>query len=182
RAEDAGSTTVVVRVGAGQRIALETDPGQGDPSAPPRIAALPPGGTSSGLPMLPDAATWMLPDLELVRAGAIGADRLHPLVATALAPGLPQGPAAPPRAWDPAAGPRIVDCRGARHRIGLVDGALAALDHEPAETRREELLAALTGTPLPCFQAIDEAHRRPECLPDIRERLNHGDAAGALAV
>ncbi|MFJ4273359.1 hypothetical protein ACIP29_22700 [Streptomyces coelicoflavus] len=181
-AEDTGSTTVVVRVGAGQRIALETGPGEGDPSAPPRIAALPPGGPSSGLPMLPDAATWMLPDLELVRAGAIGADRLHPLVATALAPGRRPVPAAPPRAWDPAAGPRIVDCRGARHRIGLVDGALAALDHDPAETRREELLAALTGTPLPCFQAIDEAHRRPECLPDIRERLNHGDTAGALAV
>ncbi|WP_345964036.1 hypothetical protein ABDE16_32065 [Streptomyces sp. BRB040] len=182
RAEDTGSTTVVVRIGAGQRIALEAGPGEGDPPAPPRIAALPPGGTSSGLPMLPDAATWMLPDLELVRAGAIGADRLHPLVATALAPDRRRVPAAPPRSWDPATGPRIVDCRGARHRIGLVDGALAALDHDPAETRREELLAALTGTPLPCFQAIDEAHRRPECLPDIRERLNHGDTAGALAV
>jgi hypothetical protein len=55
------------------------------------------------------------------------------------------------------------------------------LDHDPAEIRREELLAALTGTPLPCLQAIDEAHRRPECLPEIRARLDHGDTAGALA-
>lgn len=182
RAEDTGSTTVVVRVGAGRRLALETGADERDVSAPPRVAALPTGGVPSALPVLPDAATWVLPDLELIRAGAIDAGRLHPLVAPALSPGPAPAPAAPPRAWDPAAGPRIVDCRGARHRIGLVDGALAALDHDPAETRREELLAALTGTPLPCFQAVDEAHRRPECLPDIRERLNHGDTAGALAV
>jgi hypothetical protein len=52
----------------------------------------------------------------------------------------------------------------------------------PAEIRREELLVALTGTPLPCLQAIDEAHRRPDCLTGVRERLDHGDTAGALAV
>jgi hypothetical protein len=63
-----------------------------------------------------------------------------------------------------------------------VDGVLAPLDHDPAEIRREELLVALTGTPLPCLQAIDEAHRRPDCLPGVRERLDHGDIAGALAV
>jgi hypothetical protein len=75
-----------------------------------------------------------------------------------------------------------VECRGARHRIGLVDGVLAPLDHDPEEIRREELLVALTGTPLPCLQAIDEAHRRPHCLDGVRERLVHGDLAGALAV
>lgn len=140
---------------------------------------MPTGGAVSALPVLPDASTWVLPDLELVRAGAIETHRLHPQVASALVPG--QVPGARHRTPDPVAGPRVVDCRGARHRIGLVDGVLAALDHDPAEIRREELLAALTGTPLPCFQVIDEAHRRPECLPDIRERLNHGDTAGALA-
>ncbi|MFF0587738.1 hypothetical protein ACFYWD_17365 [Streptomyces sp. NPDC003781] len=176
-AEGTGTATVVVRVGAGRRLALEVAAAGPHPSAP-RIVAAPAGGASSALPVLPDAATWVLPDLELVRAGAIEADRLHPLVAPALVPG--HVPAAP-RTPDPVSGPRTVDCRGARHRIGFVDGALSALDHDPAEVRREELLAALTGTPLPCFQAIDEAHRRPECLPDIRERLNHGDTAGALA-
>lgn len=75
-----------------------------------------------------------------------------------------------------------MECRGAEHRIGLVDGVLAALDHDPAEVRREKLLVALTGTPLPCLQAIDEAHRRPDCLVGVRERLVHGDTAGALAV
>lgn len=75
-----------------------------------------------------------------------------------------------------------MECRGAQHRIGLVDGVLAPLDHDPAEIRREELLAALTGTPLPCLRAIDEAHRHPDCLSGVRERLDHGDIAGALAV
>ncbi len=75
-----------------------------------------------------------------------------------------------------------MECRGEQHRIGLVEGVLAPLDHDPAEVRREELLVALTGTPLPCLQAIDEAHRRPDCLTGVRERLDHGDIAGALAV
>ncbi|MFE3939952.1 hypothetical protein ACFXPJ_40960, partial [Streptomyces goshikiensis] len=59
---------------------------------------------------------------------------------------------------------------------------LAPLDHDPAEIRREELLVALTGTPLPCLQVIDAAHRRPDCLAGVRERLGHGDTAGALAI
>ncbi|MFB7654386.1 MULTISPECIES: hypothetical protein [unclassified Streptomyces] len=185
-----GARGVVVRIGAGRWLVLEPDPdpdtgadGRGALGAL-RIGSAPTrGGALSALPVLPDAATWVPPDLELVRAGAIGAGQLHPLVAPALLPD--HGPALPPPPSFPgpalSAGPRVVDCRGARHRIGLVDGVLAALDHDPAEIRREELLAALTGTPLPCLQVIDEAHRRPECLPDIRERLDHGDTAGALA-
>ena len=82
---------------------------------------------------------------------------------------------------DPAGQPRLVECRGAQHHIDVVDGVLVPLDHDPGEIRREELLAALTGTPIPCLRAIDEAHRRPECLPDVRARLDHGDTAGALA-
>ncbi|MGC0342883.1 hypothetical protein [Streptomyces sp. SLBN-8D4] len=134
----------------------------------------------SALPVLPDAATWVLPDRRLLRAGAIEADRLHPLVAAALAPD--RTATGPPRASDLVETPRLVECRGARHRIGLVDGVLAPLDHDPDEIRREELLVALTGTPLPCLQVIDEAHRRPHCLEGVRERLAHGDTAGALAV
>ncbi|MFE9673962.1 hypothetical protein ACFYO5_07570 [Streptomyces sp. NPDC006259] len=137
-------------------------------------------GAASVLPVLPDAATWVPPDLELIRAGAIDVDRLHPLVASALVPGRLR--AGPSRSSDPAGQPRLVDCRGARHRIGLVDGVLAPLDHGPDEIRREELLVALTGTPLPCLQAVDEAHRHPDCLTGVRERLVHGDIAGALAV
>jgi hypothetical protein len=169
---------VAVHLGARRRLLLEpADPGDG----PPVLRAAVPargGGDVAGLPLLPDAATWVLPDLALLRTGELTADRLHPLVAAALVPGH-----VPVRA--PASrgsGPLVVACRGARHRIGLVDGVLTALDHDPSQIRREELLAALSGTPLPCLQAIDVAHRQPHSLADIRERLQHGDTAGALAV
>ncbi|MEU1516479.1 hypothetical protein ABZ490_30795 [Streptomyces sp. NPDC005811] len=176
-----GTGTVLVRLGGRRRLALEPAActvGGGPPA--PRITGAPTGGGVSALPVLPDAAIWTLPDLELLRTGAIDAERLHPLVASALVPGRP--PVSPPRSDDPAARARLVECRGARHRIGLVDGVLAALDHDPDEIRREELLAALTGTPLPCLQAVDRAHRHPDCLDGVRERLAHGDIAGALAV
>ncbi|MET8077733.1 hypothetical protein [Streptomyces sp. NPDC005303] len=167
---------LLVRLGRRQRLVLEL--AADDDLIRP--VPTPSGGTVSALPVLPDAATWVLPDLRLLRAGAIEADRLHPLVATALAPG--RAATGPPRTPDRSGRPRLVECRGARHRIGLVDGVLVPLDHDPDEIRREELLVALTGTPLPCLQAIDEAHRRPHCLEGVRERLLHGDTSGALAV
>ncbi|MFF3732536.1 hypothetical protein ACFYXM_19955 [Streptomyces sp. NPDC002476] len=213
RAEGRATGTVAVRAGAGRRLLLEpASDRDGNGPAVLRLAAASAYGDASALPVLPDAATWVLPDLDLLRTGSIEADRLHPLVAPALVPEPdhpPTGPAAPPDAVrlsdavrppdmarlpdsvrlsgpavppEPVGRPRLVECRGAQHRIGLVDGVLAPLDHDPAEIRREELLAALTGTPLPCFQAIDEAHRRPDCLTGVRERLDHGDIAGALAV
>jgi hypothetical protein len=180
RAEGRADGAVAVRLGARRRLVLDltTD---GEATGPPalRITAASVGRRGEALPVLPDAATWVLPDLALLRAGLIGADRLHPLVAAALVPGHPVAGA--PRSRDSGAGPRLVECRGARHRISLVDGVLVPLDHDPAEIRREELLAALTGTPLPCLQVIDDAHRHPECLVDVRARLDQGDTAGALA-
>ncbi|MFD7630291.1 hypothetical protein ACFV7Q_30445 [Streptomyces sp. NPDC059851] len=190
---------VAVRLGGGQRLLLEVDPdpGPGTDAAraagaraveagPPalRVSAAVPDGGAPALPVLPDAATWTLPDLELLRAGAITADRLHPLVAPALVPGSASAAASgpSPTTVHPAGQPRLVECRGVQHRIGLVDGVLAPMDHDPAEIRREELLVALGGPPLPCLRVIDEAHRRPDCLTGVRERLDHGDTAGALAV
>ncbi|MGW0599075.1 hypothetical protein ACWD11_18255 [Streptomyces sp. NPDC002776] len=144
---------------------------------------LPPQGIAA-LPVLPEAAARVLPDLELLRAGLITADRLHPLVAAALASTAPApaplaGPAGEPSA---PSDPHRVECRGAVHRIALRDGALTAVDHDPGELRREELLVALGGPALPCLRAIDAVHRTPEALPAVRERLAHGDVAGALAV
>ncbi|MFJ8537161.1 hypothetical protein [Streptomyces sp. NPDC093591] len=190
RAEGRSEGALLVRLGGRHRLVLELlgdgegqgDAGGGRGGGPPVLRIPAAGkGRASALPVLPDAATWVLPDLELLRAGAIEAGRLHPLVASALVPDRPP-PSRPLPTPGRAGQPRLVECRGARHRIGLVDGVLAPLDHDPAEIRREELLAALTGTPLPCLQAIDEAHRQPACLPDVRERLCHGDTAGALAV
>jgi hypothetical protein len=174
RAAGRTSGRVGVRYGARQRLVLDVACGPG-----PRITAVFPVTGHRALPLLPDAATWVLPDADLLRAGLLAPDDLHPLVADALG-NRTAGAAASPRGQ--AQGPHVVECRGALHRIGLVDGVLAALDHGPDEVRREELLAALTGTPLPCLQAIETAHRRPECLEDVRARLDHGDTAGALAV
>ncbi|MGC9538377.1 hypothetical protein [Streptomyces sp. UG1] len=177
RAEGRSSGSVVVRLEGRRRVLLDVDVDVGRRDV--RIVESV-DRPASALPLLPDAATWVLPDLELLRAGAVDVGRLHPLVASALVPER-SAPTQRPSA-DPAGVPRVVECRGARHRIALVGGVLAPLDHDPEEIRREELLAALTGTPLPCLQAIDDAHRHPECLPDVRERLSHGDFAGALAV
>jgi hypothetical protein len=172
RAEGCADGVVTVRLGSRRRVVLNLDA----PDATPRITAR---GRARAWPVLPDAATWVLPDLELLRAGLIDADQLHPLVASALLPD--HRPAGAARSPDSPGSSRLVECRGATHRIGVVNGVLVPLDHVPDEIRREELLVALGGTPLPCLQAIDEAHRRPECLVDVRARLDHGDTAGALA-
>jgi hypothetical protein len=156
-----GEDDVAVRLGRGRWLTL--------------------GPITAGRPhrtVLPDAATWVLPDLELLRYGLIDPGRLHPLVARSLLGD--HGPARPPTA--PATGVRTVECRGARHRIGLVGGTLTPLDHDPDEIRREEMLTALGGTPLACLRAVDETHRDPAGLDEVRARLDHGDTAGALAV
>ncbi|MGW4631282.1 hypothetical protein [Nocardia sp. NPDC004415] len=170
RADGASGGLVQVRYGARRQVVLDLT----GPCV--RIAPGSPRGVR--LPVLPDAATWVLPDLALLHAGAITADRLHPLVAAALVPGSTSVGSRP----HATSGHQVVLCRGERHRIGMVDGVLTALDHDPAELRREELLVALTGTPLPCLRVIDQAHRRPDGLTGVRERLDHGDIAGALAV
>ncbi|MFI7636930.1 hypothetical protein [Nonomuraea sp. NPDC049400] len=190
RAEGRAGEAVAVRLGGRRQLVLEpaadgadsrllapAADGAGSRLPALRITQVPARGGGSALPVLPDAATWTLPDLALLRARLIEADRLHPLVASALVPG--HSTADVP--LSPDGRPRLVECRGARHRIGLVDGVLVPLDHDPDEVRREQLLAALTGTPLPCLQVIDEAHRDPDCLIDVRARLDHGDTAGALA-
>ncbi|MEV0597379.1 hypothetical protein [Nonomuraea cavernae] len=166
-AEGRDGGTVAVRVGGRRQVILDVDASRvGDEGpAPP--------------PILPDAATWVLPDLALLRARLIEADRLHPLVAAALVPG--RSPDAKPPGHQSENGPRMVECRGAQHRIALVNGVLVALDHDVAEIRREKLLAGFTGTPLPCLRLIEEDHRSPECLLDVSARLEHGDAVGAQA-
>jgi len=173
RAEGCADGVVTVRLSSRRRLALTAI------GSTPRITATPPRGCARAWPVLPDAATWVLPDLELLHAGLIDADRLHPLVASALLPD--HRPAGAARSPDSSGNWRLVECRGATHRIGVVNGVLVPLDHVPDEIRREELLVALGGTALPCLQAIDEAHRHPECLVDVRARLDHGDTAGALA-
>ncbi|WP_422070902.1 hypothetical protein [Streptomyces lasalocidi] len=175
-----GGGAVAVRLGGRRRLVLDVGL---DASGAPVLRGVTPAtaGRAGALPALPDAATWVLPDLHLLRTGLLDARALHPLVASALVPERVQGAGDGPSPAG-ASGPRLVECRGDRHRIGLADGVLVPLDHSPEEILREELLAALTGTPLPCLRVVAEAHRRPDDLGLIRERLDHGDLAGALAV
>ncbi|WP_410646464.1 hypothetical protein [Amycolatopsis sp. cmx-4-54] len=168
RAEGRGGAVVAVRLSSRHRLMLNL-------GAPGEAV----GGCARVVPVLPDAATWVLPDLELLHAGLIDVDQLHPLVASALRPD--HRPVGASRSPDGLGNSRLVECRGATHRIGVVNGVLVPLDHDPDEIRREELLGALGGTELPCLRAIDEAHRHPESLVDVRARLDHGDTAGALA-
>ncbi|QIQ03643.1 hypothetical protein [Streptomyces liangshanensis] len=172
-----------VRLGTRNRAVLELV-APDDHHAPtwrPLRETLPPQDVAA-LPVLPEAAARVLPDLELLRNGLIAADRLHPLVAGALAGSWPTTSAASPDAAPPPGDPHRVECRGEVHRIALRAGTLAAVDHDPAQLRREELLMAFGGPGLPCLRAIDAVHRDPEALPAVRERLGHGDIAGALAV
>ncbi|MEV0648938.1 hypothetical protein AB0I28_27165 [Phytomonospora sp. NPDC050363] len=169
-----------VRLGPRERAVLELV-APDDSHAPtfrPVREALPPQEIAA-LPLLPEAAARTLPDLELLRAGLVAPGRLHPLVAEALA-GF--GPAPTARGVPEPVDPQRVECRGEIHRIGLRDGVLTAIDHDAAQLRREDLLVALGGPPLPCLRAIDAVHRDPQALPAVRERLRHGDPAGALAV
>ncbi|MFB7111637.1 hypothetical protein [Streptomyces sp. NPDC056190] len=180
RAEGRRRGAFTVRLGARSRTVLELA-APDDSHAPtfrPLREALPPQEVAA-LPVLPEAAARVLPDLELLRAGLVAPERLHPLVAAALA-ACGSAPVAGP--GPEPADPHRVECRGEVHRIALRDGVLTAIDHEPAQLRREELLVALGGPALPCLRAIDSVHRSPEALPAVRERLGHGDVAGALAV
>ena len=125
-------------------------------------------------PVLPDAATWVPPDLELLRGGLIDADRLHPLVASAFVPD--HRPLHWVRRPD---GPRLIQCCGAMHRIALVDGKLVALDHGPDEMRREELLIALGGTSSPCLQALQSPDDEPKTAArQLAHRLYRAGLAG----
>ncbi|MGW5972769.1 hypothetical protein [Streptomyces sp. NPDC055186] len=181
RAEGRPRGAFAVRLGTRSRAVLELvapDDSHAPTFRPPREALQP--QETAALPVLPEAAARILPDLELLRAGLVTAERLHPLVAAALA-ASGSAPVAGRPAPEPG-DPHRVECRGEVHRITLRNGVLTAIDHNPAQLRREELLVALGGPALPCLRAIDAVHRNPEALPAVRERLGHGDVAGALAV
>ncbi|WP_206074593.1 hypothetical protein [Antribacter gilvus] len=172
QADSVADDAVVVRLGW-RRQAIVRASGTGPLEL---TGTIPDRPATANLPVLPDAATWIPPDIQLLRAGLISPGALHPLVAEALGVGGPRG-----RHEVAGQRTRIVECRGALHRLELVDGVLTALDHAPDEIRREELLATLTGTPLPCLQVIDQLYRSPTELSDIRARLDHGDSEAALS-
>ncbi|MGW7342489.1 hypothetical protein [Streptomyces sp. NPDC054854] len=194
RAEGRPRGALTVRLGARSHAVLElVAPDDSHAPVLRPVREMPPSRRISELPLLPEAAARPHPDLELLRAGLLSVERLHPLVAAALsapevvgsAPGRVAVHGLGRSADEPAPGPtdpHRVDCVGEVHRIALRNGTLTAVDHHPAQLAREELLMAVGGPGLPCLRAIDTVHRTPEALPAVRERLGHGDVTGALAV
>ena len=73
-------------------------------------------------------------------------------------------------------------CRGAAHRIGILNGVLTALDHAPGPDSPRGAPGRVGRYPRALSAGHRRGHRHPESLVDIRARLDHGDAVGAFAV
>ncbi|WP_433340369.1 hypothetical protein [Streptomyces sp. CA-253872] len=175
RAEGHGGTGhVLVRLARARRLLLRLRDGTVTAAAEVRARSRP------GVPVLPDAAVRVPPDVELLRAGLLTPDALHPLVAEALAPGSPRHVPREPR--EP--GVLRIACRGGTHRLqrSCAGGPFVALDHSREELAREELLTMLGGPPLPCLAALREARRSLDVHPEVRALLRYGDTAGATAL
>ncbi|MEU6041274.1 ankyrin repeat domain-containing protein [Actinomadura sp. NPDC047616] len=167
--------------GDGLRLTLhrEMSPAERRRQGRPAVATVP----------LPDVYWRRLPDLELLRAGRLTPDDLHPLVRSALFPardaprdGRPIGPP------DPGPLPVIrVRCRGVWHRVSYQGGVLHTHDHTEEERRREQALKAFGGKVVGCFavrQGWTSTGRMPRALRvqrnELFHRMRHGDTPGVL--
>jgi hypothetical protein len=135
---------------------------------------------------LPEMFWHRSPDLDLVRAGRLTPDELHPLVREAFFPGRdgagaggPDGPA-PPRT-------ARVRCRGDWHEVAFERGVLRVHGHTEEELRREEALRALGGKAAGCFAVRERWDGKgflPRALREQRRELFHrawcGDTEGVL--
>ncbi|MFI6518058.1 hypothetical protein ACIBF1_21050 [Spirillospora sp. NPDC050679] len=136
------------------------------------------------------AAQWrMSPDLELLRAGRLTPDDLHPLVSAALFPGraAPEGPVGPRVVRAPV--PATVHCRGERHQLWFENGELRTPHHSAEEMRREDALVVFGGASSGCFAVPRTWGDRqrgpmPPELADQRDelfgRMAHHDTEGVL--
>ncbi|MFC5751536.1 ankyrin repeat domain-containing protein [Actinomadura rugatobispora] len=151
-----------------------------------RVAGFNEAGGAERLP----AAVWRrLPDLDLLRAGRITPEDLHPLVRSALFPARPEPdrPVGPPEPSLP--GPVRVRCRGEWHRVQLRDGRLHT-PHTDHEHQREAAVHSLGGATAGCFAVLDawtgRGGRLPRRMRAQREELflraQHGDTPGVLAL
>lgn len=148
-------------------------------------------------PKLPASRSRRLVEIDLLRTGQLGLVDLPPTVRSGL--GLPE----------PAAGeaPTVrtkhraerslsdllvceVECYGEKHRLAMVDGAIAFEDHDTADEETERVLGALGGPAFGCFKVRDSWHSGtsaglPARWKELRRRLQRaiddGDSA-ALTV
>ncbi|MFE4453583.1 ankyrin repeat domain-containing protein [Streptomyces sp. NPDC056796] len=133
---------------------------------------------------LPEAAWRRLPDLDLLRSGAMPPRWLHPLVARALFPAL-RGPFGPPGPTAPR--PVRVRCRGEWHEVVFRDGALRS-PHTEEERQRESAMRAFGGAVAGCFAVEHSCTSGTGRLPrelraqrrELFLRAQHGDTPGVL--
>ncbi|GIJ43476.1 hypothetical protein Val02_03620 [Virgisporangium aliadipatigenens] len=119
-----------------------------------RLDASPPTGTGR----IPRALWERPPYLDLLRAGQLTPEGLHPLVRTALFPEHPAPPEVyrPPPA-DVAALPLTVrvPCSGTEHEVTFAGGGVRPAAHSADEIARERTVVALGGAANGCVTAID---------------------------
>lgn len=129
---------------------------------------------------LPEALWRRLPDVDLLRAGIVTPDHLHPLVARALFPGL-DGVAGPPGPVAPV--PVQVRCRGEWHEVVFRDGALRS-PHSEEERQRVGTARAADGCLAVENSCTTGRGRLPKALRaqrrDLFLRAQHGDTPGVL--
>lgn len=144
------------------------------------------------LPVLPEAA-WQRPvDLDLVAAGQLTPEDLHPLVRNALFPkrSTMDHPVGPPA---PATPQRVrVRCHGRTHILSPEGGTLRLLSHTDTEVVREEAMTALGGAQRAGCFAVREAWVAGDgpALPrglrtqrdELFARMRHDDVAGVAAM
>ncbi|WP_242907074.1 ankyrin repeat domain-containing protein [Actinomadura terrae] len=124
-----------------------------------------------------------LPDLDLLRAGMVTPEELHPLVTAALFPGHP--PASGPPGMVPP-GPTRVRCEGEWHEV-MSGGHGLLVPHTAEEQQREGALLALGGRTQGCF-AVQRSWRGGGLLPRVLREfrrevflcVQHGDTEAVL--
>ncbi len=126
-------------------------------------------------------------DAELVRAGVLPVEALHPLVHAAFFPEAEPRRPPEPRAPAVVTGARLRCRDGAWHQVTMTGGRFD-IPHTDEERRREQALSALGGQVYGCV-AAERAWREPRsALPralrelrrDLMQRAQHGDLPGVL--
>ncbi|MQY09334.1 ankyrin repeat domain-containing protein [Actinomadura macrotermitis] len=150
-------------------------------------ARLVPLAYGSRLHVLHDHQWRFPPDLELVRAGKITPEELHPLVRSAMFPKRPEpdGPVGPPGP-EPLS-PVRVRCRGDWHEVRFTGGAFVT-PHTAEEEQREQALKAFGGQISGCFAVRETLAGAEGRLPkrlraqylELFVRAQHGDTPAVL--